>query len=75
MAIRFTGVQVQFIINKWKVDTLNKSISSNAVKLGNIKEEFNKEVESSITVMQVQTKIKYLKKKYSEISIYNISFI
>ena len=75
MAIRFTGVQVQFIINKWKVDTLNKSISSNAVKLGNIKEEFNKDVESSITVMQVQTKIKYLKKKYSEISIYNISFI
>ena len=75
MAIRFTGVQVQFIINKWKVDTLNKSISSNAVQLGNIKEEFNKDVESSITVMQVQTKIKYLKKKYSEISIYNISFI
>ena len=49
MAIRFTDVQVLFIINKWKEDTLNKSISSNAVKLGNIQEEFNKEFGSSIT--------------------------
>ena len=58
MTIRFTDVQVQFIINKWKEDTLNKSISSN-VKLFNIKEEFNKEFVSYV---------KYLKKKYSEVS-------
>ena len=75
MAIRFTDVQVLFIINKWKEDTLNKSISSNAVKLGNIQEEFNKGFGSSITVLQVQTKIKHLKKKYSEVSIYNIIII
>ena len=75
MAIRFTDVQVLFIINKWKEDTLNKSISSNAVKLGNIQEEFYKEFGSSITVLQVQTKIKHLKKKYSEVSIYNIIII
>ena len=73
MAIRFTNIQVLFIINKWKEDRLNKSISSNDVKLGNIKEEFNKEFGSNITVLQVQTKIKYLKKKYSEVSIYNLT--
>ena len=73
MAIRFTNIQVLFIINKWKEDRLNKSISSNDVKLGNIKEEFNKEFGSNITVLQVQTKIKYLKKKYSEVGIYNLT--
>ena len=34
--------QVNFIINKWKVNVLNNSISSNAVRLSNMKQEFNK---------------------------------
>ena len=75
MAIRFTDIQVLFIINKWKEDSVNKVIASNAVKLGNIQVEFNKEFGFSITVLQVQTKIKHLKKKYSEVSIYNIIII
>ena len=40
-----------------------------------MKLEFNKEFGSSITEIQIQIKIKYLKKKHSEVSIYNIGII
>ena len=58
-----------------KEDIINNSVSSNATKLCNIKQEFIKEFGTNVTELQIQTKIKYLKKKYSEVSIYNIIII
>ena len=69
--MRFSDLQDNFIINKWKEIVLNNSMSINVVILFNI---LNK-ITESITEIQIQTKIKYLKKKYREASIYNIGII
>ena len=45
-------------------DILNNSISSNAVRVSNMKQEFN------IIEIQIQTKIKYLKKNIAKLVYY-----
>ena len=62
MSIRFTDQQVKLIINKWKEDIINNSVSSNAANLCNMKQKFNKEFGTNVTEFRLQAKIKYLKK-------------
>ena len=66
---KFTENQVIYIINLWKTDFLSLNIKSNTDKYNKMSKDFNKKFIANISGVQIKNKIKYLKKKYSEVSI------
>ena len=66
---KFTENQVIYIINLWKTDFLSLNIKSNTDKYNKMSKDFNKKFIANISDVQIKNKIKYLKKKYSEVSI------
>ena len=66
---KFTENQVIYIINLWKTDFLSLNIKSNTDKYNKMSKDFNKTFIANISDVQIKNKIKYLKKKYSEVSI------
>ena len=69
---KFTENQVIYIINLWKTDFLSLNIKSNTDKYNKMSKDFNKKFIANISDVQIKNKIKYLKKKYSEVSIISI---
>ena len=66
---KFTENQVIYIINLWKTDFLSLNIKTNTDKYNKMSKDFNKKFIANISDVQIKNKIKYLKKKYSEVSI------
>ena len=66
---KFNENQVLYIINLWKSDFLSINIKSNTDKYHKMSQEFNKKFIANISDIQIKNKIKYLKKKYYEVSI------
>ena len=66
---KFTENQVIYIINLWKTDFLSLNIKTNTDKYNKMSKDFNKKCIANIWDVQIKNKIKYLKKKYSEVSI------
>ena len=66
---KFNENQVLYIINLWKSDFLSINIKSNIDKYHKMSQDFNKKFISNISDVQIKNKIKYLKKKYYEVSI------
>ena len=62
----FTNEQILFIISKLKSDFLSTDIISNQCKLRRMRVTFREQFKCELSEIQINGKIKYPKKKYSE---------